>query len=77
MNASHFAQSTWMMSKLELIRNQGFSDEDAYGVDVFGHRVAFTSASEVVYDENQFDQMVWYVLNNCSQVEEYVKYVII
>ncbi|WVZ64618.1 LOW QUALITY PROTEIN: hypothetical protein U9M48_014113 [Paspalum notatum var. saurae] len=54
-------------------RNKGFSDEEAYGVDVFGHGVNFTSAPELVYDENGIDQMVWYVLNNCSQVEKYVK----
>jgi hypothetical protein len=54
-------------------RNQGFSNEQAYGVDVFGHGVHFTSASKLQYDENGFDQMVWYVLNNCTQVEKYVK----
>ena len=54
-------------------RNKGFSNEEAYDVDVFGHGVHFTSASELQYDENCFDQMVWYVLNNCSQVEKYVR----
>jgi len=58
-------------------RNMGFSNEEAYGVDVFGHGVNFTSAPELVYDENGFDQMVWFVLNNCSQVETYVEYVLI
>ena len=56
-------------------RNMGFSNEDAYTVDVFGHGVNFTSASKYVYDDG-YDQMVWYVLNNCSQVQEYVKYVL-
>ena len=54
-------------------RNKGFSNEEAYDVDVFGHGVHFTSASELQYDENCFDQMVWYVLNNCSQVEKYME----
>ena len=53
--------------------NKGFSNEEAYDVDVFGNGVHFTPASELQYDENCFDQMVWYVLNNCSQVEKYVK----
>jgi hypothetical protein len=44
-------------------------------VDVFGHGVNFTSASEYVYDDG-YDQMVWYILNNCSQVDKYVKYVV-
>ncbi|XP_039778099.1 uncharacterized protein LOC120645374 [Panicum virgatum] len=39
-------------------RNKGFSDEEAYGVGVFGHGVHFTSANELVYDENSFEQMV-------------------
>jgi hypothetical protein len=57
-------------------RNTGFSDEESYGVDVFGHGVRFTSAEEVVYNDPFLDQMSWYVLNNCNQVEEYIKYVI-
>ena len=57
-------------------RNVGFSNEEAYGVDVFGHGVTLTSAADVVYDENEIDQMVWYMLNNSSQVEEYIKYVL-
>ena len=56
-------------------RNVGFFDE-AYGADVFGHGVRFTSAAELVYDEGGLDQMAWYVVNNYSQVEEYIKYVI-
>jgi len=56
--------------------NVGFSDEKAYGADVFGHGVRFTSTAELVYDDGGLDQMVWYVLNNYSQVEEYIKYVI-
>jgi hypothetical protein len=44
-------------------RNMGFSNEDAYNVDVFGRGVNFNSASEYVYDHG-YDQMVWYVLNN-------------
>jgi hypothetical protein len=59
-------------------RNQGFSNEEAYDVDVFSHGVNFTFATDppLVHDESGFDQMVWYVLNNCSQVEKYVKYVL-
>jgi hypothetical protein len=40
---------------------------------VFGHGVHFNSAPDRVYDVNGFDQMVWYALNNCSQVDKYVK----
>jgi hypothetical protein len=54
-----------------------FSDEEAYGVDVFGHGVNFTSASEPLSEDSAIDQMVWFVVNNCSQVEKYVEYVLI
>jgi hypothetical protein len=59
-------------------RNQGFSNEEAYDIDVFCHGVNFTCATDppLVHDESGFDQMVWYVLTNCSQVEKYVKYVL-
>jgi hypothetical protein len=55
--------------------NKGFFDEGAYGVDVFGHEVNFTSVSEPLSEDCAIDQMVWFVLNNCSQVEKYVEYV--
>jgi hypothetical protein len=56
-------------------RNVGFSNEEGYGADVFGHGVRFTSAPESVYDDGGLDEMGWYVLNNCSQVEDYIRYV--
>jgi hypothetical protein len=54
-------------------RNIGFSDEEAYDVDIFGHGVHFNSAPDMMYNTNEFDQMVRYALNNCSQVDKYVK----
>ena len=59
-------------------RNIGFSDEEAYGVDVFGHGVNFTSGYEYeyVHEQKEFDQMVWYVLNNCDQAKKYIEYVV-
>jgi hypothetical protein len=58
-------------------RNKDFSDEEAYGVDVFGNGVNFTSASEPLSEDSAIDQMLWFVLNNCSQVEKYMEYVLI
>jgi hypothetical protein len=55
-------------------RNKGFSYEEAYGVDVFGHGVNFTSTSEPLSEDSAIDQMVWFVLNNYSQVDKYVDY---
>ena len=58
-------------------RNVGYSDEEAYGGDVFGHGVNFTSGYEYqyVYDKKEFDQMMWYVLNNCGQAQKCIEYV--
>jgi hypothetical protein len=80
MNAWYFALNTLMMLIPDLIRNleiRVFSDEEAYGVDVFGHGVNFTSTSEPLSEDTAIDQMVWFVLNNYSQVEKYVEYVLI
>jgi hypothetical protein len=55
-------------------RNKSFSDEEIYGVDVFGHGVHFTSVSEPLSEDSAIDQIVWFVLNNCSRVEKYVEY---
>jgi len=35
-------------------RNVSFFDEEAYGAEVFGHGVRFTSVAELVYDEGGF-----------------------
>jgi hypothetical protein len=58
-------------------RYKGFSDQEAYGVDVLRHGVNFTSVSEPLSEGSAIDQMVWFVLNNCSQVKKYVEYVLI
>jgi hypothetical protein len=58
-------------------RNKGFSSEEAYGVDVFGHGVNFISASKPLSEDSAIDQMVWFVVNNCSQIEKYVECVLI
>jgi hypothetical protein len=55
-------------------RNKSFSDEEVYGVDVFGHGVNFTFVSEPLSEDSAIDQIVWFVLNNCSRVEKYVEY---
>jgi hypothetical protein len=62
---------------IENLETRAFSDEEANGVDVFGHGVNFTFASEPLSEHSAIDQMVWFLLNNCSQVEKYVEYVLI
>jgi hypothetical protein len=31
----------------------------------------------ITYQENIYDKMVWYVLNNCLEVEQYIEYVFV
>ncbi|WVZ53126.1 hypothetical protein U9M48_004112 [Paspalum notatum var. saurae] len=52
-------------------RNKGFSDESVFGVDVFGHGVNLIGGCQLTYCE-KFDQLIFYVRNNCAPVEEYV-----
>jgi hypothetical protein len=54
-------------------RNFGFADPSAYTIDVFGHGVNLIGACNLIYTED-YDQLVWYVLNNCDQAQEYIKY---
>jgi hypothetical protein len=53
-------------------RNVGFSDQSAYTVDVFGHGVNLIGAYDYCYSD-EINELAWYVLNNCGQVEEYIK----
>uniref|UniRef100_A0A0A9BTM9 DUF4218 domain-containing protein n=1 Tax=Arundo donax TaxID=35708 RepID=A0A0A9BTM9_ARUDO len=53
-------------------RNMGFSDESAFSVDVFGHGVNLIGACELSYLD-EFGQLLWYVLNNCAQAEDYLQ----
>ena len=41
---------------------------------VFQHGVELLGAPRITYLQDDYDKMVWYVLNNCSEVEPYIKY---
>jgi hypothetical protein len=41
---------------------------------VFQHGVELLGAPRITYLEDDYNKMVWYVLNNCSEVEPYIKY---
>lgn len=56
-------------------RNPGFSDPSAFNIDGFGHGVNLIGACDYGYSED-FDQMVWYILYNCDQAQDYIKYVL-
>jgi hypothetical protein len=57
-------------------RNRERVDLRKCDLSVFQHGVDLLGASRVTYLEHEYDKMVWYVLNNCPEVEPYMEYVI-
>ena len=45
-------------------------------LSIFQHGVELIGASRITFLEEDYDRMVWYVLNNCPEVEPYMEYVI-
>ena len=58
-------------------RDAHVSSEDGYledGTSVFRHGVKLMGANRVQYmEEEEMEKVVWYVLNNCEEVEPYVQ----
>lgn len=45
-------------------------------LSVFQHGVDLLGAPSLTYLEHDYEKMVWFVLNNCLEVEPYIEYVI-
>ena len=78
MKPSHFALDIWKMWKQGLIDSQEMLDFQISRLILlmfFGHGVNLIGAYDYYYS-NEIDQLVWYVLNNCDQVDKYIKYVL-
>jgi hypothetical protein len=45
-------------------------------IDYFGHGVSCTSGYDYGYFKGEIDEIVWFVLNSCDEVEQYREYVI-
>jgi hypothetical protein len=43
--------------------------------DVFKHGAHFIGKPLLKFEEDNYEHMVWYVLNNCPEIEPYIKYV--
>jgi hypothetical protein len=41
------------------------------GYSIFCHGVNLLGASKLHYKDKDYDSMVWFVLNNCEEVDEY------
>ena len=50
------------------IRNQHISPN---GFCIFGHGINLLGASNLQYQDKDYDSMIWFVLNNCEEVDEY------
>ena len=38
---------------------------------IFGHGINLLGASKLHYEDKDYGSMVWFVLNNCEEVDEY------
>ncbi|WVZ84331.1 hypothetical protein U9M48_031373 [Paspalum notatum var. saurae] len=50
-------------------KNKERVDAQKGDLSVFQHGVVLLGAYNIIYLENDYDKMIWYVLNNCEEVE--------
>jgi hypothetical protein len=55
--------------------NREHVDMSKGDISVFQHGVQLLRASRITYLDKDYDKMVWYVLNNCVEVDPYMEYV--
>ena len=55
-------------------RNRERIDMNKGDLSIFQHGVDLLGAQRITYQENIYDKMVWYVVNNCPDVEQYIEY---
>ncbi|WVZ78323.1 hypothetical protein U9M48_026058 [Paspalum notatum var. saurae] len=56
-------------------RNREHLDTSEGDISVFQHGVDLLGAPRITYLEKDYDKMVWYVLNNCPEVEPFIEYI--
>ena len=44
-------------------------------LSVFTHSVKLLGGGKVSYNDSDFDKLVWFVLNNCEEIDQYKMYV--
>lgn len=54
-------------------RNRECADLQAFDLSVFNHGVNLLGGSRKKYAGDDYDKMVWYVLNNCIEVQPYLQ----
>jgi hypothetical protein len=72
---------TFYSRYMEDIENRFNQDDDSGGemalpddISVFKHGVTLVGSNRTQYiDDVVFNKLVWYVLNNCDEVEEYLE----
>ena len=45
-------------------------------LSIFKHGVTVLGASKFAYNDAEYDKLVWYVLKNCREVDEYKEFVL-
>jgi hypothetical protein len=55
-------------------RNREHVDMSKGDLSVFQHGVELHRVPRITYLDKDYDKMVWYVLNNCAEVEPYIEY---
>ena len=60
---SRFTRPERNLDAEQIISPQGYS--------IFDHGINLLGASKFHYDAKDYDSMVWFVLNNCEEVDEY------
>jgi hypothetical protein len=47
------------------------NDMSNTGYSIFGHGINLLGGAKLHYEDKDYDSMVWFVLNNCEEVDEY------
>jgi hypothetical protein len=67
--SSYFSDTITRFTRLE--RNLDGQLNSLNGYSIFSHGINLLGASKLHYEDKDYDSMVWFVLNNCEEVDEY------
>ena len=68
--STHFSEIITKFTRPE--RNlDGAQNISLIDFSIFGHGINLLCASKLYYQDNDYDSMVWFVLNNYEEVDEY------
>jgi len=68
-HSSYFSDTITRFTRLE--RNLDGQLNSLNGYSIFCHGINLMGASKLHYEDKDYDSMVWFVQNNCEEVDEY------